>query len=355
LIKVWGSGQLGTDVLEPGEPLPTEGAMAVVLESAEHFDRACSTGLVAADTRVFVPGASDSTEDPDGPVVLGYDGSLSDPGGDVQIGTQFFLQTQDYGTSEYLSLIGATLVKVVDGRDFDAYLADADTALAEGAFPDFATHPLVRLCDVAALGGPIGVDGPRLRLYVGADGVISTSTAGAPLGELGDDLAALEETWSKINAESALPCAVGLARAVEEDVRVAGLRERPWIGRYHGALGAVRALRARNIGDGRDIRVSGFGGRMLRELEDVAQPRDLRRDEAPLLLWTGEDAYVHSPATERVFRVPLPAAARVERLLVHGSPEAAAGADDLDQLIRVRDYFAGAGIPLCERTAGSGE
>lgn len=344
-IRVWGSGQLGSDVLEPGETRPADGSVAVVLEKAEHLDRARETGLVADETRVFVPGAFDST---DGGIVLGYDGSLSDPGGDVQIGAQFFLQIQDYGTSEYLSLIGATLVKVVDGRDFEAFLTDADTALDSGVFPDFATHPLVRLCDVAALGGPIGVDGPRLRLYVDADGAVSTSTAGSRLGEIGDDLAALDAAWGKVNSESEQPCAVSLAQAVEEDVRVAGLRARPWIGRYHGALDAVRCLRARHIGNGRDIRVSGFGGRLVPELRDVAEPRDLRPTEAPLLVWADDSAYVYDAGTERVFQVSREAGAQVERLLVHGSVEAAAGSGDADQLTQVRDHFDAAGTPLCE-------
>jgi hypothetical protein len=343
-IRVWGSGQLEADILSRGERLTADAALAVVLERATHLDRALESGLVGPETRVFVPGAQDST---DGAVVIGYDGSISDPGGDVQIGAQFFLQTQDYGTSEYLSLIGATLVKVVDERDFQAFLADADAAREHGSFVDFATHPLVRLCDVAGLGAAAGVDGPRLRLYVDAEGVISTSTAGAPLGQLGDDLGTLEAAWNKINGESARPCAVSLAQAVDEDVRVAALEERPWIARYHGAIAAVRNLRAREIADGRDIRVSGFGGRLAPELGDITDPWDLRQDDAPLLLWTDDAAYLYAAAAERVFQLPHSTAVQVERLLVHGSPQAAGDAADRDQVTRIHEHFSNVGVALC--------
>ena len=342
-IRVWGTGQVGTDVIEPGEVVTTEGSLAVVLERAEHLDQVRDTGLVAPETRVFVPGAYDS---PDGPIVLGYDGSLSDPGGDVQIGTQFFLQTQDYGTSEYLSLIGATLVKVVDERDYEAFLVDADAALRNGGFSDFATHPMVRLCDAASLGAPIGTDGPRLRLYVAADRTISTSTTGTVLGEIGDDLAALDAQWNKINGESTHPCAVALSTVVPEDVRVAGLTERPWIARYHGAIAAIRSLRSRNLTDGRDVRVSGFGGRLVSELADVVEPWDMAQEEAPLLLWTPSAAYLYSAESERIFQVPAGASADVDRLLVHGSAEAAQSGD-LDRLARIRDHFDAVGVPVC--------
>jgi hypothetical protein len=341
---VWGSGQLGSDILDPGETPATDASLAVVLERAEHLDRARETGLVGADTRVFVPGASDSA---DGAIILGYDGSLSDPGGDVQIGAQFFLQTQDYGTSEYLSLIGATLVKIVDGRDFDDFLTDADAAREKGNFADFLTHPLVRLCDVSALGGSIGHDGPRLRLYVDADGGISTTTAGARLGGLGDDLTALDVAWNKINGDSAQPCAVALARAVDEGTRVAELAARPWITRYHDAISALRGLRARDVGDGHEIRVSGFGGRLVPELDEVEKPWDLQQVDAPLLLWTDRSSYLFSAGSERTFQLPTETGSQVERLLVHGSVAAAVEAGGSDQLARLRDYFDDAGVPLC--------
>lgn len=344
LIRVWGSGQLGSDILDVGEAPPATASLAVVLERAAHLDQARESGLVGDDTRVFVPGATDSSE---GPVVLGYDGSLSDPGSDVQIGPQFFLQTQDYGTSEYLSLIGATLIKVVDEGDFSAFLDDADAAFSDGVFLDFATHPLVRLCDVGALGGRAPEDGPRLRLYVDAAGQVSTSTSGAVLGRLGDDLATLQAAWDGINGTSVRPCAVSLARVLPEDVRVAALLGRPWLPRYHGALAALRSLRARDLADVRDVRVSGFGGRRVPELADVREPWDLGQDDAPVLLWTEDCAYLYAVASERLFQLSTATGAQVERLLVTGALPSAGTAAEADQLSRLRDHFHHAGLRLC--------
>src|SRR5690625_7668175 len=114
---VWGSGRLEPGSAEPSEVHAADGSVAIVLERADQLDAARKSGIVGKDSRVFVPGVYD---DLDGPIILGYDGSLSDPGGDVQVGVQFFVQTQDYGTSEYHSLIGSKLPKISDISDFDA-------------------------------------------------------------------------------------------------------------------------------------------------------------------------------------------------------------------------------------------
>ncbi len=255
--------------------------------------------------------------------------------------------TQDYGTSEYLSLIGATLVKVVDEHDFTTFLNDADTAYTGGSFADFVTHPMVRLCDAAALGATAPEDGPRLRLYVGAEGTISISPSGAPLGELGDDLATLVAAFDKLNGESAWPCAVALAGVLPEDIRVAKLKERPRIRSYHRAIAAIRTLRAREITDGRDVRVSGFGGRFAPGRQGAEAEWDLIQEDAPMLCRVGEEYYLYNAASERVFRVPPEASPQVEALLAYGSPEQAAAAGITGQLTQIRDYFTSVGVAIC--------
>lgn len=342
-IMVWGSGRLEPGSAEPSEVHAADGSVAIVLERADQLDAARKSGIVGKDSRVFVPGVYD---DLDGPIILGYDGSLSDPGGDVQVGVQFFVQTQDYGTSEYLSLIGATLVKIVDMSDFDAFLADADGAIETGTIPDFATHPMLRLCDSGSLGGTADVDGPKLRLYVDRDGAISTSTGGAKLGELGDSLDQLEETWEKLNADSTRPCSVALGNTIDEQKRVSALDERPWLPRYHGALDAVRGLRLRDIGEGADIRVSGFGGRLLPDLEDVDEPRDLVREDVPYVLWTDDSAYLRCAVDDRTFQLSHDAGRAAEALIVHGSVHAAAAHGDEAVLRQVSDHFASVGLSL---------
>lgn len=341
LIKTWGSGTLSRDMAPDGDVGVYEGALTAVLERADHLETMRESGLVGVDSRVFVPGASD---DPGGPVVLGYEGSLSDPGGDVQIGSQFFMQTQDYGTSEYLSLIGATLVRVVDGSDFETFLEDADRAKETGEFADFAAHPLTRICDAPSLGAPTPDRGPRLRIYVDAEGRVSTSPGGSVLGSASDDLGTLEEAWSKANAASALPCAVSLAESVPEDVRVSGLSARPWIGAYHSALAAIRDVRGRDLAPHDELAVSGFGQLLDAELADEPR-RDLERGDAPVVMWSGDAAFVHDPRSERTFQLGVPVARIVERVLVLG-PERAAAGDHAAHVAQVSEFFSSAGVSL---------
>ncbi|WP_193608069.1 daptide biosynthesis RiPP recognition protein [Nocardioides lijunqiniae] len=347
LIKTWATGELGQDVLAgAGHDEAYDGSLAVVLERQQHFDAMREAGLIGADTRAFVPGATDSTDGSEGPIVLGYEGSLSDPGGDVQIGTQFFMQTQDYGTSEYLSLIGATLVRVIDETDFETFLEDADRAYVKGDLAEFATHPLVRLCDVTSLGSATPDRGPKLRLYVDASGQISTSPGGAVLGKVGDDLETLEAEWARLNAASDTPCAVALAQVVPEQTRADALRQRPWLAYYHSALAAVRDVRTRGLAELSEIQISGFGQRLDPDLEGADGSAHEARPGSPVLMWTDDQALVFDPRSEKTFQMGRPAARLAERLLVLGSVEAAAQGDEAN-LLKVEEFFQRAGVELC--------
>lgn len=344
LIKTWATGHLGVDVTE-GRPVPPlDGTLAVVLERQQHLEPLVEAGVVGADTRVFAPGIADGAHDRVGATLLGYDGSLSDAGGDVQIGANFFLQSQDYGTSEYLSLIGTTLVRIVDESDFATFLEDADRARETGEFADFATHPLVRICDITSLGSPALEAGPALRIYVDAAGEISTSPGGATLGEVGLGLDELAGAWKSGNADSDQTCAVSLARAVPEETRAAELRSRPWLGGYHTAISGLRDLRGRNLAELKSVRVSGFGGRLSPELADVASYESARSD-APALLWTDDAAFLHDWASEKTFQLGHGAGRLAERLLVLGSVDAASDGD-ADQLRTVADFFSKSGVRL---------
>ena len=341
-LRTWGSGLVTADVFEGGVAPSGAHAAVAVLERAAHLAPMVEAGVVGPQTRVFAAGASD---DDSGPVVMGYEGSLGDAGSEVQVGSSYFLQTQDYGTSEYLSLIGATLVRVVDDSDLEVFAEDADLARRSGVFPEFLTHHLVQLCDVPALGGASLEDGPGLRLYVDREGGVSTSPSGLRLGEAGDDLAALGKEWHRLNGASGAPCAVSLGSQVDEDVRVETVRARPWLARYHQAIAALQHLRGREVEPGAEVRVSGFGGRLVPELEGVTRPADDGYG-VPTLLWSEDWVYLHAGASDRVFRLEPTAGAAAERLLVHGSVEAAAGAISSDELTAVADYFERAGVPL---------
>jgi hypothetical protein len=336
-LSSWGTGRV-----EPLEGTAQEGSLTVVLENADHLDALLASDVVGDRTLVLAPGESRAG-------VVGYDGSLAEPGGDLAVDDEFFLQTQDYASACYMSVIGATLVRVVEQADFDAFLDDADRARAEGVFPAHVTSPAVQLADLAALGGgPVGEGGPRTRLYTDADGVVSVSPWAAPLGTLADGLDRLDAEWRRLTEAAAHPGAVALARAVPEAAGAAAA-ERPWLGRYLAAVDAQRELHARGIAG---LRVSGFGSRLSPVLaqalngQDGQDGQDGHDTDLPLLLWTEDAAYVHITGARRTFRVDHAAGALVEALLVCGSVDAAAAYADRSGLLRAERLLTSAGIRL---------
>lgn len=343
-LKAWGSGLVTPDVFGPGSTAPEDHTAVTVLARSSHLAPLLESGIVGPQSRVFVPGGTDSGPEP---MVMGYEGSLGDAGDEVQVGPSFFLQTQDYGTSEYLSLIGATLVRVVDNRDLGHFLEDADRARESGEFPAFLTHHLVQLCDAPALGATMTDDGPRLRLYVDGDGGLSTSPSGSQLGQVGDSLQQLEKEWQNQNAGGEGSCSVCLGAVVDDVARARAVAERPWLGRYHGAISGLQHMRSREVGLHNDIRVSGFGGRLDAALAEVDDPADERQASAPVLMWVGDDVYLHEASTDRAFRLDRGTGILAERLLVHGSIQSASVSGHRESLTKVSDFFARAGVPLC--------
>jgi hypothetical protein len=321
------------------------GTGTVVLESPAHLEQLLGGDLVGAGTLVLVPGEQGGEEgDPTGgPLVLGYQGSLVEPGDEMSIGDSFFLQTQDYGTSQYMSVIGPTLIRITEPADFEAFLADADTARDKGEFPGHVIEPAVRLADLSALGAGPGADGPHTRLHVYGDGRVSTAPGGIPLGTLDSTLDELHVEWERVNSAAAHPCAVSLSAVVPDEERSAALAARPWLGRYLAALDALRELRSRGV---LGLRVSGFGARLDASLADAGRPADHAGTELPLLLWADETTYVHLPAGGRFFQLDARAARVAEALLVHGDFEASARHTDPEALRQVITFFATAGVRL---------
>ncbi|MFF5502541.1 daptide biosynthesis RiPP recognition protein [Streptomyces roseolus] len=342
-LASWGTGLTG----RTRETADGPATGTVVLESADRLDEVLAADFTGAGTVVLVPGDGGGEAGPDDegrPLVLAYEGSLAEPGDEMSIGDSFFLQTQDYATSAYMSVIGPTLIRITEAADLDAFLADADKAREHGEFASFATHPSVRLGDLPALGADPSGDGPRARLFVRATGEVTLGPGGLPLGTAGDGLAALEAEWARLNAGSEQPCAVSLGAVVPEPERVAALAARPWLGRYLAALDAIRELRSRGT---TGLKVSGFGARLAHGEGDA----DHAGVDVPLLLWNDDDkAFVHHAPTGRFFAVDRAAAELTEALLVHGSVEAAAAhagtGADRDALTRVEGFFTTAGVRL---------
>ncbi|MFI2032958.1 daptide biosynthesis RiPP recognition protein [Streptomyces buecherae] len=331
----WATGSAGRFPRGRGSTL------TVVLENPEHLPALLASDVVDNATTVFVPGRSGRT---DGPVIVGYEGSLSEPGAEFSHDPGFYLQIQAYGISEYMSVVGPTLVRVANSTDFETYLRDADRTRHEGVFAEFLTNPVIQLADLPALGaGPEG-DGPSLRLHVGRTGEVSTSPGGTRLGTVGEGLDRVAAEWARINAEGTQPCAVCLGGWLPEPIRASGLAERPWLGRYLATLHGIRDLRARGL----DVTgVSGFGGRLVAALRELPEPADAVDPALPLLLWTDDAVYAHSSSHGRSFKLDRDIAELAEILLVCGSVEAGARFADRESLERVRALFDGAGIGLC--------
>lgn len=313
-LMAWGRG--AATVTSPENPR----GRTIVLDSARHAADLLATDLVHSATVLFLPATGAVLSAAEGPAVLGYEGSFSDTGDDICVDGDFYLQTQTYAVSEFMSVVGPTLVRITGDDDFAAFLADADRAWESGEFAGYLTHPAVHLADLPGLGHGASGDGPALRLYVFADGAVSTSPTGLPFGELGDSLATLEREWLRLSADCAVPCGVCLGAALPDDRRSAALADRRWAARYLTALDALRDACARGL---EAPRVSGFGGRLVAGLGDRGLDADVADGTAPVLLWTDQAAQLYVPTQSRSFALGADAAALVEILLAAGHVEPA--------------------------------
>jgi len=342
----WGTGKAGLLPTPPADGT----AATVVLERADQLADAVASGLAGPESVVFVPTAADGadgdggTDGDAGLAVVRYEGSLSDAGGEFSVGSGFFLQSQTYGVSPYMSVVGPTLVRIADETDFQFYLDDADQARVSGTWSDFLTHPVIQLADVCALGSGPSADGPRWRLHVAASGAVSTSPHGRPLGALGDSPEQLARTWTHLRAGSEEHgCPVCLGSVLDQRARAEALAARPWLGRYLAALDSIRDLRARGLSE---PMVSGFGVRLLPELAGLDLAADTGSVAAPLLLWTDQAAFVHTVDRSRTFQLDLALAPAVEALLGCGSTEDPERFVDRGLLDRARASLRAVGVDL---------
>jgi len=309
-LEAWLTG-LST---RPGTPFVTSGfdvERTVVVEDAELVPQLLATNLLSRNSRLLVrlPAA-----DPP-PAAHGrfgtYAGTFADADSDLTFDSGYRLHARPYGSAEFLTYDAPKALRVTDSDDFSAYLRDADAAWSTGEFPEHVTHPNAIIAELSALGGPADHAGPAFRLFVAQDGSVSTSPTGIALGSVGDAIEDLVQRWHLLNSASGFPDAVGLARVVDDTDRVAALRERPWIGRYLTAVGAVRGIRAEHR---MPSRVSGFAGRITDGLPRSKEP-DV--SGAPLLLQVGRSLFAYDPVTGARLSLSGVAVAIVESLLAH--------------------------------------
>ncbi|MFE7387407.1 daptide biosynthesis RiPP recognition protein [Streptomyces sp. NPDC057582] len=281
---------------------PGAGVGTLVLADAAHVPAVTAAGLVGSRTLLLAPDDGTGVLAP----AVSYQGSLTEPGDEFSNGQDFFLQTHAYATSPFMTVFGPTIVRVFDQNDFDAFLADADRALAEGVFPEFLITSSVLLADPAALSGAHDpADGPALRLYADRNGQVSTSPTGAVLGTVDDSLDTLTERFARAGHDTA-----ALDAALPAETRAEALRSRPFLARYLEAVTALRSLMARGA---TGLRVSGFGSRMTPGLAAAGADADLADPTLPIVLYGDKDAYV--VAGSRLFAVDRRAAQALECLL----------------------------------------
>ncbi|QWB24174.1 MULTISPECIES: daptide biosynthesis RiPP recognition protein [Streptomyces] len=298
------------------------GVGTLVLADAAHIPAVTAAGLVGPRTLLLAPDDGTGVLAP----AVGYQGSLTEPGDEFSNGQDFFLQTHAYAASPFMTVFGPTVIRVFDGNDFEAFLADADRALAEGVFPEFLITSSVLLADPAALSGaPDPADGPALRLYADRNGQLSTSPTGAVLGTLDDTLGTLTERFARTGSGAA-----ALDAALPAGTRAEALRARPFLARYLEAVGALRGLMARGA---TGLRVSGFGSRLTPGLAETGADADLADPTLPIVLYGGGDGEAHIVAGSRLFAVDRRAAQALECLLAtSGEPGDLVPAAELDQL-----------------------
>ena len=269
-----------------------DGAVATVLvEDTRDLQVLTEAGLVQARSVPFAPTA----DVPSCPTpVVAVSGSASRCGGELEVGADFYLQVQGYAMAGFLTLVGPTLVRVEHQEDAEAFVADADLALEGGRFQTMLTYPLLHLADPGALGLPTPFDGPGLRLYVDRDHQAHVGPNGPVIGPV-DSL----DACATARLEPPPPLPPGAAALV---------RERPWLGRYLVVVAALQSFVARNLAD---VRVSGFGGRLIHDC--AAGGADLTDPLAPVLARSEDSYLVYLPPSGRTFRATPQTAALVER------------------------------------------
>jgi hypothetical protein len=246
-----------------------------------------------------------------------YSGSLSFAGDEIVIGDDYFFQTQDYRAGAFLSVVGLTAIRINDEDDYRAFVADADLARAEGAFPPQLLHPYVTLADRCALGDGSPCGGATARLHIAKSGEVRTAPGGRVLGTVAESLRtvlARADAVGEGTAEGGDD--VCLADAVPPHLVRAAVGSRPWLSRYLWAIEAVKQCHLRGM---TGVAVSGFGARHVPGLpsELVEPPR------APMILWDEQSTVLVTIPHLRAFKLERDAALLAELILAGGSAERA--------------------------------
>lgn len=270
-----------------GMPRPKTGAASIVVEKPADLGWLADGGWIGPQTVVFAYGAPEWN----GPGrVVPCEGCCS-TGGELRVGSDFYLQFQGYVMLGFLTVLGPTAVRRDDAEDREALERAAAEARFSGVFPAALDNPVVQVADVGLVEGVDPHDGPRLRAYADRDGVISVSPGGPRLGSVGDGFEAAAHSWA----------------VAPRPAPVEGL------GYWLNAVQARQLLTAQgHVPDA----VSGFGGRFFGD-GDLTFPTD---PASPVLMRSGPEYFVGLPESGRTFRASPEVARAIEEHLTGAEP-----------------------------------
>lgn len=280
------------------------------LDSAEHLEtvlRQAAPGDV-----VFAPRGSAARSDPR---VVGYDGGFQEAGDEVALGCGQTYELQEYVAVPFISILGPAVIRQCRAEGVAAFLSDADTARESGVFVDQLLSDAVLLDSWASFLGTDPAGESLVRVHVTRDGEYRDGPDGLVLGVVGDERSDLEA-----RALEAAGRGRAFARIVDRGTLEADLDDRPWLGRYVAAVELLREW------DGVPARpaISGFGGHLVRALEELpALPGVVSADAPFLLTGDGVEYVLIDPVGRRGFRLGVDAARAAECLIATADESAA--------------------------------
>ena len=114
--------------------------MSVVVSATDDVDDWLAdpgAGLLCEDTLVLVRESRRGRPLPPRPGTwLPYRGALDEPGDEIQLADNVWLQVTDYASLQYLAVTGLTVVRLYTPDDVEAYLADVRQARRTGRISD---------------------------------------------------------------------------------------------------------------------------------------------------------------------------------------------------------------------------
>ena len=319
------------------------------LESSQHVDAVLDQ--TGSGDVVFAPAGSARRGDPR---LVEYHGDFCAPGDEMTLDGRDTFELQEYVAAPFISIVGLTVIRQGSAEGVAAFLSDADMAKESGVFVDQLLTTAVLLDSWASFLGADPAGESLARVHVTRGGEYRDGPDGLLLGTVGDERDDIEA-----RAMDGASRGRAFARVISRATLEADLDDRPWLARYVGAIDLLRQW------DGVPARpaISGFGGHLVRALEELPALSGVVSAAAPYLLTgDGEEYVLIDPSSRRRIRLDAEAARAAECLIATGDESAATAllAAELGRttsvvtgVVRdVRERFAAVGLDLLA-TAGA--